>query len=433
MGGEDALRETQVTQASLDSFIGLAREKGASDLHLEPGMPVTIRARGALVSIADKVDAKTLQAMAREILSGERWADFCARHSADLSKTVRGVRCRINIMHSARGIGFCIRLLSSFVASTKKLNLHPDLSKLMQNSHGLILISGATGAGKSSTMAALLQEINLTEARHIITIESPIEYALTPKMSFIRQREVGRDTPSFEQALIDAMREDPDVLMVGEMRDPETMRLTLNASETGHLVLATVHSSTCAEALQRVVGSFPPETQSAVCSQLADALVAVVCQRLHFREKQKISVPELEILMATTPVRSIVRSGGFAKLQTALETGGQEGNWTFARYRDWLDRRSDWYIPGPNHKEPPPPDLEGEWDNEQSLTRTVPLPTHTPPTSAPLPPPPGVAGADVQRRAPPRAGGPAGEVLIIEESADPAAIMAEMERKHRGK
>src|SRR5207249_6666784 len=131
--------------------------------------------------------------------------------------------------------------------------------KLVNNSHGLILVSGATGSGKSSTLAALNQEINLTDTRHIVTIESPIEYTFRPRKAYIRQREVGRDTPSFEQALLDALREDPDVLMVGEMRDPETMRLTLSASETGHLVLGTVHSSTCAEALQRVVGSFPAE------------------------------------------------------------------------------------------------------------------------------------------------------------------------------
>src|SRR3982751_1501949 len=137
-------------------------------------------------------------------------------------------------------------------------------------------------------MAALLQEINITEARHIVTIESPIEYTFRPKRAYIRQREVGRDTPSFEQALLDALREDPDVLMVGEMRDPETMRLTLTASETGHLVLATVHSSSCAEALQRVVGAFPAEIQNNVSAQLADCLVGVISQRLRFR-------PELNI------------------------------------------------------------------------------------------------------------------------------------------
>ena len=132
--------------------------------------------------------------------------------------------------------------------------------------HGLILVSGPTGSGKSSTLAALIQEINLTESRHILTIESPIEYTFRPRRAYIRQREVGRDTPSFEQALLDSLREDPDVLMVGEMREPETMRLTLNASETGHLVLATVHSSTCAEALQRIVSAFPAEIQSSVAA-----------------------------------------------------------------------------------------------------------------------------------------------------------------------
>ena len=149
----------------------------------------------------------------------------------------------------SRGVGLAIRLLSSFQATVEKLNLHPDLKKLVKNTHGLILVSGPTGSGKSSTLAALIQEINLTETRHIVTVESPIEYTFRPRRAFIRQREVGRDTPSFEQALLDALREDPDVLMVGEMRDPETMRLTLSASETGHLVLATVHSSSCAEAI----------------------------------------------------------------------------------------------------------------------------------------------------------------------------------------
>src|SRR5207342_562535 len=160
-----------------------------------------------------------------------------------------------------------------------KLNLHPDLRRHISHHNGLIIVSGATGSGKSSTMAALIQEINLGEARHIVTIESPIEYSFRPRASYIRQREVGRDTPSFEQGLLDALREDPDVLMVGEMREPETMRLTLNASETGHLVLATVHSSTCAEALQRLVGAFPAEIQNNVAAQLADCLVGVIAQR----------------------------------------------------------------------------------------------------------------------------------------------------------
>ena len=201
-----------------------------------------------------------------------------------------------------------IRLLSSFQATVERLNLHPDLKKLVKNTHGLILVSGPTGSGKSSTLAALIQEINLTETRHIVTVESPIEYTFRPRRSYIRQREVGRDTPSFEQALLDALREDPDVLMVGEMRDPETMRLTLSASETGHLVLATVHSSSCAEALQRVASAFPAEIQGAVCAQLADCLVAVISQRLRFRPDLNIRVPECEILVATHAVKNFIRN-----------------------------------------------------------------------------------------------------------------------------
>ena len=195
-------------------------------------------------------------------------------------------------------------------------------------------------------MAALIQEINLTETRHIITVESPIEYTFRPRRAYIRQREVGRDTPSFEQALLDALREDPDVLMVGEMREPETMRLTLSASETGHLVLATVHSSTCAEAMQRVASAFPAEIQSAVCAQLADCLVAVISQRLRFREDLNIRVPECEILMATHAVKNFIRTREFFKIISALETGADHGMWTFQRYANWLDSRSNFFVPG---------------------------------------------------------------------------------------
>ena len=194
-------------------------------------------------------------------------------------------------------------------------------------------------------MAALLQEINLTDARHIVTIECPIEYAFRPRLSYIRQREVGRDTPSFQQALIDALREDPDVLMVGEMREPETMQLTLTASETGHLVLATMHSSTCAEALQRLTSAFPSEIQNAVRAQLADCLVAVICQRLRYRPDLKIRVPELEILIPTIPVKSYIRNGDFFKIIQLLETGAEQGMWTWQRYQNWLEKKKDWHIP----------------------------------------------------------------------------------------
>ncbi len=351
----------------LESLIESAAANGASDLHLEAGMPAALRVRGALRVAGEPVAPKLLMDMARTLIGENQWPVFLERRSYDLSKTVRGIRCRINVLQTSRGVGLAIRLLSPFQATVEKLNLHPDLKKLVKNTHGLILICGPTGSGKSSTLAALIQEINLTETRHIVTVESPIEYTFRPRRAYIRQREVGRDTPSFEQALLDALREDPDVLMVGEMRDPETMRLTLSASETGHLVLATVHSSSCAEALQRVASAFPAEIQSAVCAQLSDCLVAVVSQRLRFRQDLNIVVPECEILMATHAVKNFVRTREFFKVITAIETGADHGMWTFQRYAKWLETRSNFFIPAPDAE---PPDSEPA----ESLPATTALP-----------------------------------------------------------
>src|SRR3954469_24137870 len=328
----------------LESLVAQAQSNGASDLQLEAGLPAALRIRGTLRIIGEPLPGKQLLEAAQELLGAEQWQHFLERRSFDLSRTIQGVRCRVNVLQTSRGVGFAIRLLATFQATLEKLNLHPDLKKLIEPTNGLILVSGPTGSGKSSTLAALLQEINLGEARHIVTIESPIEYTFRPRRSYIRQREVGRDTPSFDQALLDALREDPDVLMVGEMRDPETMRLTLNASETGHLVLATVHSSTCAEALQRVVSAFPAEIQSSVAAQLADCLVGVISQRLRFRPDLNIRVPECEILMATHPIKAFIRNRDFFKIVSVLETGAGHDMWTFDRYRTWLDRKPNWYV-----------------------------------------------------------------------------------------
>ena len=326
---------------TLDSFIALAKENAASDLHLEAGLPAALRIRGALRTVGEPVPAKLLSETAKDLIGSEQWPQFLERRSFDFSKTIQGVRCRINILQTARGVGFAIRLLAAFQATIEKLNLHPDLKRFITPANGLILVSGPTGSGKSSTLAALIQEINLTEARHIVTIESPIEYTFRPRRAYIRQREVGRDTPSFEQALLDALREDPDVLMVGEMRDPETMRLTLNAAETGHLVLATVHSGTCAEALQRIVVAFPAEIQNSVSAQLADCLVGAVSQRLHYRADLKIRVPECEILVPTNPIKNFIRNRDFFKIISTMETGAQYGMWTFPRYRSWMEKRTN--------------------------------------------------------------------------------------------
>lgn len=330
---------------TLSELIGVARGRGASDIHLEAGLPAAVRISSDLKMIGSPLAGDELLSMAHEVIGNDAWPEFLQRRSFDLSRAIHGVRCRINVLHSARGIGFSIRLLSGFQATVEKLNLHPDLKKIVAQPHGLILLSGPTGSGKSSTMAALIQEINLTLARHIITIEQPIEYQIRPQLSFIRQREVGRDTPSFDQALIDALREDPDVLMVGEMREPETMRLTLNASETGHLVMATIHSSTAVEALQRMILAFPSEIQNSIAAQLADSLVAVICQRLRYVPELGIRLPECEILRPTHAVKNFVRRSEFHQIASSMETGADHGMWTFSRYRTWMANRKDWYIP----------------------------------------------------------------------------------------
>ncbi len=369
---------------SLEKWITLAREQGASDLHLEGGMPIALRVRGQLRMVGEPIAPSVLTQAAKTLLTDAQWSTFRERQSEDLSRTISGIRCRINVLRSSRGVGFAIRLLTNFQANLRRLNLHPDLARLTMPTHGLVLICGTTGSGKSSTLAALIQEINLREARHIVTVESPIEYNLAPRKSLIRQREVGRDTPSFEQALLDAMREDPDVLMVGEMRDSETMRLTLNAAETGHLVLATLHSSSTWEALARIVAAFPAESQNGVAAQIADCLVGVVCQRLTFRTPHDRLAPECEILLATPAAKGTIRQGQFSKLQSVLEGGGLDGCWTFGRYREWLARRGDWYLGGDGDlaADPVVPrsnPLEVHVAAEASQTEGAPRPT-APPT-----------------------------------------------------
>ena len=413
----------------LESWISSAKEAGASDLHLEGGMPPTLRIRGALKMVGEPLSPETLTQAARELLGTEGWEEFRAQRSHDLSVTLAGVRCRINVLQSARGVGMAIRLLTSFQATLRKLNLHPSLRKLIEHRHGLILISGPTGSGKSSTLAALIQEINLAESRHIVTIESPIEYVLQPRLSLIRQREVGRHTPSVDQALLDALREDPDVLMVGEMRDPETMRLTLNAAETGHLVLATLHSSTAPEALQRLVGAFAPEIRGAVQAQLADCLVAVVCQRLRYREREKMLVPEAEILMGTSATKSLVRQGMFFKLGTAMESGGQDGSMSLQRYQEWLDAKTDWVRPEELERESVPQDFAVK-ELPRLEAPPPPAPTRPAPVRTPVTRPEPRASQTVSRPPPPETP-PGGEpgVIVIDEAESPDEILTQLNRR----
>jgi twitching motility protein PilT len=378
--------------AQLLQLIGVARDHGASDLHIEAGLPAALRIRGQLRALDQALPPKDTLAMAQSLLQSEGWNQFLQRRSADLSVTAQGIRCRINILQTARGVGMAIRILAAHQVTLEALNLHPDLKRLAQAHTGLLVVTGPTGSGKSSTVAAYVEEINQTEARNIITIESPIEFLHRPKKAYLRQREVGRDTPSFEQALMDALREDPDVLVVGEMRDPSTMRLTLSAAETGHLVITTMHSGTATEALQRLVSSFSPEAQSSVRAQLADCLVGVIAQRLRYRPDLKLRVPECEVLIMTHATRAQVRAGDFHKLASSIETGAEHGMWSFARYSHWIENRKQWFnaaeLPPAEPDEPPAsvlPPLPSP-GIPQALPRPVSTPPPPPPTSEPTRP-----------------------------------------------
>lgn len=330
---------------SITDWIRKGRELGASDLHLETGTPVVFRVRGELKPIGEPVGGVRLAELGQELLGSEAWSRFIDRGSADVSMMASGLRCRVSLFRTIRGIAMAVRLLAPSVSDLRSCNLHPDLRKLVAARSGLAVICGPTGSGKSTTLAALVEEINVSRARNIITLEAPLEYIFTNRKSFVRQREIPTHSANFEQAIADALRENPDVLVVGEMRTPEVIRLTLNAAETGHLVLATMHSATCAEALNRICMSFPAEIQGSIRAQLADVLVAVVCQRLEFLGSLQLRVPKCEILFGTSAAKGTIRSGQMSQIANVIVSGGEEGMWTFERYQRWMEQKSDWVRP----------------------------------------------------------------------------------------
>jgi twitching motility protein PilT len=332
---------------NFQDWIREACELGASDLHAEADAPLMVRVRGKLQALGETSTAADLQRTGQQVLGADGWAGLLSRGSADVSLEVAGTRCRVNFFRTIRGIALAVRLLSPSIRDLRSCNLHPDLRRLVEPTTGLVIISGPTGSGKSTTLAALIEEINATRSRNIITLESPLEYVYTNRRSFIRQREIPTHSPTFEQAITDGLRENPDVLVISEMRTAEVMRLTLNAAETGHLVLATMHSATCAEALTRVCMSFAAEIQGSIRAQVADCLVGVLCQRLEFLSSRHLLVPRCELLLGSSSAKGTIRAGTFAHLANVIQSGGEEGMWSFDRYERWIEQRTDWARAAP--------------------------------------------------------------------------------------
>jgi len=403
---------------SLKAWIQKARELGASDIHLEAGTAPVVRVRGELAPLGEPLPTTYLEQAAGSVLgTDEAWTGFVSRGSADVSVALGGVRCRVNVYRTIRGIAIAVRLLTPSINGLRASNLHPDLRRFAEAPTGLVLVSGPTGSGKSTTLAALIEEINSARARNIITLESPIEYLFSNRRSFIRQREIPTHSPTFEQAIVDSLRENPDVLVIGEMRTPEVMRLTLNAAETGHLVLATLHSATCAEALNRICMSFPAELQASIRSQLADCLVGVICQRLDFLEAQQLRVPRCEVLFGNIAAKGTIRSGQLSQIPNVILAGGEDGMWTFDRYQRWMEQKKDWVRAAPAASGPE------ERDAVAPAPRT--LPRGNAPPRPPVTRRPSAKGAATA--ASPSAEGPI--EISIEDDTDLAELAKQVERR----
>ena len=362
---------------TLAALVLAAHHAGASDLHLQAGYAPMMRVHGRLFPQGAPLHADALHALTRELCDDEALATFAEHRALDLARVVAGVRCRINLFATSAGPAIALRLFQSGRPTLARLNLPLELRRFAEARHGLVLVAGPTGSGKTSTLAALVDVIDEGDARHVITLEDPIEHVYAPRRALVRQREVGRDTPSFAAGLRDALRENPDVVVVGELRDFEVMQLVLGAAETGHLVLATLHSGSSAEALQRLVLAFPPESQAAAAAQLGDCLQGVVCQRLVHRPEIGFRVPECEVLVATTGVRGVLRQAAFSKLQGAIEAGGAAGMYTFERYTATHGRRADFT--------PPDRALVDPQSAQPTRTRPLAASASTPGTNPPSP------------------------------------------------
>lgn len=312
--------------ANIDVFLESMLEFGASDVHLCSNMPAAYRIDGSILFTEDEpLQSDDIEAMAMEVMSPRNADQFKKINDTDLAYSLpSGDRFRINVFRDLNGVGIVARIIPAKILTFEQLNLPPVVEDMCTLNKGLVLVTGPTGSGKSTTLAAMIDHINQTRTDHIITIEDPVEFVHKSKKCLINHREVGRHTESFANALRAALREDPDIVLVGEMRDLETVEIALETAETGHLVFGTLHTTTAAGTVDRIIQQFPANRQAQIRTMLAESLKGVVAQTL-CKKIGKGRVAALEILVVNSAVSNLIRENKIFQIESVLQTNTKQG------------------------------------------------------------------------------------------------------------
>lgn len=308
----------------INEFVARAKADDASDIHLICGLPPKYRVSGSLVNMEDRILSEEDCFDAARILAADRWQDFEETGELDMSDTLSGVRCRIHIFRQQGQPSVALRLLREEIPQLEMLGLPPAALKLTDLHKGIVLVTGETGSGKSTTLAALIDRINHTRRDHIVTLEDPIEYIYKPDLCAINQREIGRDTKSFSSGLRASLREDPNVILIGEMRDTDTIETAITAAETGHLVFGTLHTGSASDSIDRIVQVFPEGMQAQIRLQLSMTLQAVLTQQL-IPKKGGGRALACEMMVVTDAIRNLIRGGNTPQIANAIATSAAIG------------------------------------------------------------------------------------------------------------
>jgi twitching motility protein PilT len=313
--------------ARIDALFNMMKEQDASDLHLSTGNPPIFRQHGEMVRLNFKaLGHDELKAILFEILSDTQQAHFEETKDLDFAYEVAGLaRFRGNIMMQYRGIAAVFRIIPAKILSADELGLPEGVRRMTNFKKGMVLVTGPTGSGKSTTLAGMIDLINSTRKEHILTFEDPLEFIHENKLSLMNQRQIGQHTESFASALRAALREDPDVILVGEMRDLTTIQLAMSAAETGHLVFGTLHTSTAAKTVDRIIDVFPTDQQEQVRAMLSESLKGVICQQLLKTTEGKGRVAALEIMLGTPAIANLIREGKTFQIPSIMQTAKKDG------------------------------------------------------------------------------------------------------------